>query len=113
MSHQGLLAKYESLKKIHYQALHELADAAQMIKSYDFLHNQYKQENALLKKVFACANGLCNEDDSESFDEKKADLKRAIQEYLSRTGSNLSPEYDVHISSEGNWVMRPKSISAN
>ena len=87
--HQGLQEKYAELKKIHHKALHELADAAQIIKSYEFLEKQYKKENALLQKVLTNANKICEVSSYESFMKKRVALIRAIQEYKSAKTGNL------------------------
>ncbi|RMF64611.1 MAG: hypothetical protein D6743_09110 [Calditrichaeota bacterium] len=95
MSQQGLEKKYAELKKIHYQALHELADAAQIIKSYEYLERQYKRENALLHNVLATANQLCETNEMEAFLKKRADLIRAIQKYRASIGLDMYRQEEV------------------
>lgn len=77
----GLLEKYEALQEIHHQALHELAEAAQKIKFYDYLEKIYRQENELLENVLVEAEKVCQAADFETFQQRRADLERAIQKF--------------------------------
>ena len=81
--------KYQELQNIHHKVLHELADAAQIIKSYEYLEKRYKEENALLEKVLTNADKLSKSRDFESFKKKKTNLKQAIQEYKSTKVASL------------------------
>lgn len=77
----GLRTKYLELQEIHYKILHELADAARIIKSYEYLEKKYKKENALLENVMSNADKLRHAKDPDSFQRQKNDLERAIQAY--------------------------------
>ncbi len=79
----NITEKYRELLDIHNKVLHELADAAQIIKSYEYLEKKYKEENALLENVLANADKLSKSTNLESFKKKKTNLKQAIQEYKS------------------------------
>lgn len=73
--------KYRELEKIHHQALHELSDAAQIIKSYEYLDRRQQQEATLLQKIVERADDLCGVRDFSTFKEKRMDLIRLIHEY--------------------------------
>ena len=79
----NITEKYQELRDIHHKVLHELADAAQIIKSYEYLEKKYKEEKALLENVLANADKLSESTNLESFKEKKTNLQQAIQEYKS------------------------------
>ncbi len=78
---RGLLGQYDELKKIHYKTLHELADAAQIIRSYEFLEKMYKRENHLLENILASAQELCAAPDVATLIERKTSLQQAIAAY--------------------------------
>lgn len=80
---ENITEKYRELRNIHHKVLHELADAAQIIKSYEYLEKRYREENALLENVLANADKLSKSTNLESFKKKKTNLKQAIQEYKS------------------------------
>lgn len=77
----GLLEKYEALKEIHHQALHELAEAAQKIKFYDYLEKSYRQEIDVLECVLAEAEKVCQTTNLEDFQEKRVGLEFAIRKF--------------------------------
>ncbi len=79
----NITEKYRELRNIHHKVLHELATAAQIIKSYEYLEKKYKEEKALLENVLANADKLSESTNLESFKEKKTNLQQAIQEYKS------------------------------
>jgi len=79
----NIIEQYRELRDIHHKVLHELADAAQIIKSYEYLQERYKEENALLENVLANADKLSKSTNLESFKKKKTNLQQAIQEYES------------------------------
>ena len=79
----NITEKYRELRDIHHKVLHELADAAQIIKSYEYLEKKHKEENALLENVLANADKLSKSTNLESFEKKKTNLQQAIQEYKS------------------------------
>lgn len=79
--HRGLMQKYEELEQFHHKALHELADAAQIIKSYEYLEKRHKRERELLERVLVHADSLLNAKDFESFKKRRAELLQTIQEY--------------------------------
>ncbi len=85
--HANIKEKYRELQDLHHKVLHELADAAQIIRSYEYLEKRYKEENALLENVLANADKLSKSKDFESFKKKKTNLKQAIQEYKSTKNS--------------------------
>ena len=90
---RDLHEKLESLKKIHYQALHELADAVQIIKSYEFLQKLYEDENNHLKKICALAEDLCKTN-AKGNARKKTELERAILEYKKFKNSPFQSDVD-------------------
>ena len=61
--------------------MHELAGAAQIIKSYEFLQREYQAENEALKEVYSFAEELCKVDDFEAFLASKTRLLKAIVRY--------------------------------
>lgn len=69
------------MQKIHHQALHELAGAAQIIKSYEFLLEEYEEENHALRGIMKLAEELVNAPDSESFLAKKTKLLKALARF--------------------------------
>lgn len=81
--HPNITEKYRELQDIHHKVLHELADAAQIIKSYEYLEKRYKEENTVLEKVLANADKLSKSRNFQSFKKRKTNLKQAIQEYKS------------------------------
>lgn len=89
--------KYRALEQIHHQALHELADAVQIIKSYEFLHKIVESENALLRVVVARAEELFALDDFGAFYDKAAELRQAMQEY--------------HATKKGGFAKHPNPVS--
>ena len=80
---ENITEKYQELRDIHHKVLHELADAAQIIKSYKYLEKRYKEESALLENVLANADKLSKSRNFQSFNKRKTNLKQALQEYKS------------------------------
>ena len=80
---QGLFEQYESLKKFHYKTLHELAGAAQIIKSYEFLERTHKREQQMLENVVRAAERLCETNDFSTLLDQRAELKDAVLIYRS------------------------------
>lgn len=78
---KSLVKKFEELESFHHKTLHELADAAQIIKSYEYLEKQHQEELELLEKVLAQAEALCDSKDFETFRQNRVHLLRAIQKY--------------------------------
>jgi len=74
---------YRELQDSHHKVLHELADAAQIIKSYEYLEKKYKEENAFLENVLANADKLSKSRNFQSFKKRKTNLQHAIEEYKS------------------------------
>ncbi len=83
----NITEEFRELRDIHHKVLHELADAAQIIKSYEYLEKRYKEENALLENVLANADKLSKSRNLESFNKRKTNLKQAILEYKSNKNS--------------------------
>lgn len=78
---QELHEKYHALKETYHKALHKLTEAAQMIKSYEYLEKRQKQETELLKKIAENAHELCDVNNFSAFREKRKQLMRKIHEY--------------------------------
>ena len=87
--HTNITEKYRELRDIHHKVLHELADAAQIIRSYEYLEKRYKEENALLEKILANADRLSKSRNFRSFKKRKTNLAQAIQEYKSTKIASL------------------------
>ena len=79
----NITEKYQELRDIHHKVLHELADAAQIIKSYEYLEKRSKEESALLENVLANADKLSKSRNFQSFNKRNTNLKQAIREYKS------------------------------
>jgi len=82
---KGILNKYEELKRFHYRTLHELADAAQVLKSCEFLRKTDRQEIAKLRCVLDSARAVCQSEDTNSLLERKKTLQKVIAEYETRS----------------------------
>lgn len=93
---ETLQEKFKALQKIHHQALHELADAVQIIKSYEFLHKLIKSENKQLLAIVARTEELLAAEDFSAFYANAADLNKIIQEY--RTQQHGSPDEQAECS---------------
>lgn len=81
MKFRELQQEYRELEEIHHKALHELADAAQIIKSYEYLDRRRQSETTLLKKIAQSAHEFCDVADFVSFKEKRKALIWALHEY--------------------------------
>ena len=97
---ETLQEKFKALQKIHHQALHELADAVQIIKSYEFLHKLIKSENEQLLAIVARTEELLTAEDFSAFYANAADLNKIIQEY--RTQQRGSPDEKLNAVSLAN-----------
>jgi len=98
---QELQNEYRELEQIHHQALHELADAAQIIKSYEYLDTRQQQETVLLKRIVQSADELCYACESLSFNEKRKELIRAIHEY--RVFSSTGTQRVEHVAAKSKY----------
>jgi len=81
---ETLEERFEALQKIHHQALHELSGAAQIIKSFEFLLDDYEQENESLHSILSLVEDLCTSNDFETFLAKRTKLLKAIARFRSR-----------------------------
>ncbi|NIR47773.1 hypothetical protein GWO43_04905 [candidate division KSB1 bacterium] len=100
---KAIKQEYEELKKFHHKTLHELADAAQIIKSFEYLENRYRNEHELLENVMHEAEKVCEAQDTESFKKAKADLQEAIRQYKSIVRKDLDFYPSVKDSFSSHW----------
>jgi|GEM_PF-2937178 len=78
---KGMLKKYEELKRFHYRTLHELASAAQAIRTCEFLEKSHRQEIDRLQCVFASAKAFCQSEEPSLLMERREALRKAVAEY--------------------------------
>lgn len=81
MSNRNLQKEYDSLKRIHNKALHELSGAAQAIKSYEFLERERNEESHLLNEVLTAAEQLCQANNVGDLLELRGRLRGALALY--------------------------------
>ncbi len=112
-NYEQLKQEHEELQAIHHQALHELADAVQIIKSYEFLQDAYIHENKTLKRIVALAEDLCSTRSSTTFMRKRARLQQAIYEFMaSNEGAGNTSDSELgHVSPELLLQDNPLSIN--
>lgn len=92
---ETLQAKYKALQTIHHQALHELADAVQIIKSYEFLHKLMKGENEQLRAIVARTEKLLAAEDFSAYYDNAADLNKIIREYHIQQHGSLDEQLNA------------------
>ncbi len=78
---EQLREKFKELEAFHHHTLHELADAAQIIVAYEYLHQRKQRELQLLKRVLTAAEALVASDDLQAFQRRRRCLLRAIRTY--------------------------------
>ncbi|MFQ5651051.1 MAG: hypothetical protein ACE5IY_14015 [bacterium] len=113
MTYEELLQEYEDLQQIHHQALHEMADAAQIIKSYEFLQEVYDRENKMLRRIVTLAEDMCTADEFASFVRKRARLQQAIYEFRAHVEKHSCSDRCELTTVSPSWVVKRNPMSVN
>ncbi len=105
--------EFLEMQEMYHQVLHELADAVQIIRSYEFLQQAYSNESDALRDIADMADDLCTARNFTSFIRKRAILKQALADYQAKAQAENGADYCEFAAVNPRWFPRKHTMSVN